>query len=66
MNESKNNQAHNISQEYLTNLMMDYATGALDEGLALVMASYVSISPYAREQLRYLEEIGGALLCQDC
>lgn len=49
-----------------SHLMMDYASGALDEGLALVMASYVSLSPYARDQLRAMESIGGALLCNDC
>ena len=59
-------QAKNISQEYLDHLMVDYASGALDEGLALVIASYISLSPYAQDQLRYLESIGGALLCQDC
>lgn len=55
-----------FADDYLASLMMDYACGALDEGLALVMASYISLSPYAQAQLRYLESIGGVLLCQDC
>jgi putative transcriptional regulator len=58
--------AKDISQDYLEHLMVDYASGALDEALSLVMASYISLSPYAQEQLRHLENIGGALLCQDC
>lgn len=49
-----------------SHLMLDYASGALDEGMALVMASYVSLSPYAYKQLRYLESIGGALLSHGC
>ncbi len=58
--------AKDISHDHLAHLMMDYASGALDEGFALVMASYVSLSPAACAQLRQLESIGGALLCQDC
>ena len=59
-------QSEIFTDDYLTSLMMDYACGALDEGLALIMASYISLSSAAQEQLRYLESIGGTLLCQDC
>lgn len=61
-----NKQPDIFSDDLLTSLMMDYACGALDEGLALIMASYISLSLSAQAQLRYLESIGGTLLCQDC
>lgn len=46
-------------------LLMEYACGALDQALALVAASYVTISPAARARLRRCETLGG-LLMQDC
>lgn len=43
-------------------LLFDYATGSLPEPVALVVASHASLCEQCREQLRSIENIGGALL----
>jgi len=46
-------------------LLLDYASGTLDEAHSLIMATHVALSPYARRLLGDYETIGGALL-DDC
>lgn len=43
-------------------LLLDYATGALDEAVALAVAGHVSLCPACRAGVRGLEAVGGALL----
>jgi len=43
-------------------LLLDYASGAADEGAALVIASHVAWCPACREEVAKLEEVGGELL----
>jgi putative transcriptional regulator len=43
-------------------LLLDYATGALDEAVALVVAGHVALCPECRARVRALEAVGGALL----
>jgi putative transcriptional regulator len=43
-------------------LLLDYATGALPEGLALVVALHVGLDPAARRLVDGLGALGGALL----
>lgn len=43
-------------------LLLDYAAGALDEAIALVVAGHVALCPECRARVRGLEAVGGALL----
>jgi len=43
-------------------LLFDYATGSLPEPVALVVASHASLCDQCRDQVRSVENIGGALL----
>ncbi len=43
-------------------LLFDYATGSLPEPVALVVASHASLCESCREQVRFVESMGGALL----
>jgi len=43
-------------------LLLDYAAGALDEAVALVVAGHVALCPECRARVRALEAVGGALL----
>jgi len=43
-------------------LMIDYASGALPEPVALAMATHISLSPEARADYQRLNALGGALL----
>ncbi len=47
-------------------LLMDYASGALDEAHSLVVAAHLSLSPKARTVFSRYESIGGALLNSEC
>jgi putative transcriptional regulator len=49
-----------------TELLMDYASGALPEAPALALASHISLCPTCRAEVAQLECVGGALLEQDC
>lgn len=42
--------------------LIDYASGASPEPIALVVASHLSICPQCRDSLAQLEDIGGAML----
>lgn len=46
-------------------LLMEYASGCLDEARALAVAAHVSLSPKARHYIKEYESIGGSLL-HDC
>lgn len=43
-------------------LLLDYATGTLDEGRAILVATHIQYCPSCRRRLRMLEAVGGALL----
>ncbi|PZU83757.1 MAG: anti-sigma factor [Chelatococcus sp.] len=49
---------HVVSEETLAR----FAAGRLDEGLSLVVAAHIAMSPDARRELRQSQAIGGALL----
>ncbi|MDJ0684416.1 MAG: ChrR family anti-sigma-E factor [Alphaproteobacteria bacterium] len=49
---------HHLSDE----LLMDYASGALDEAGSLFVASHLTLCPHCRARLQALEAVGGALL----
>ncbi len=46
-------------------LLMEYASGCLDEAHALVIAAHMALSPQARKIVADYEKIGGAML-HDC
>lgn len=46
-------------------LLMEYASGCLDEAQALIVATHLSLSPDGRKIVADYESIGGSLL-QDC
>lgn len=52
-------------QETYHALLMEYASGCLDEAQALVVATHMSLSPSARKIVADYESIGGAML-KDC
>ncbi len=56
----KNLIAH--SQSYSEALLYDYAMGTLDESQSLIMATYLTLSPQARQYMKLCENIGGAIL----
>jgi putative transcriptional regulator len=43
-------------------LLFDYASGAVDEGLALIVATHLCFCPACRETVSLAEAMGGALL----
>lgn len=43
-------------------MIFDYATGALGEGLSLVVATHLTYCPGCRSTLRACEQVGGALI----
>ncbi|CAN5722753.1 ChrR family anti-sigma-E factor [soil metagenome] len=43
-------------------LLLDYAAGALDEGLALAVGLHVALDPEARRTVEQLAALGGALM----
>ena len=47
-------------------LVMDYACGALDESLSLLMAAHLTLSPEARRHMAMLDCLGGALMDECC
>ncbi len=47
-----------------TELLLDYATGALAEGPALAVATHVAMCPECAGEVGMMEELGGALLEQ--
>ncbi len=46
----------------IDDLLMRYSSGQLDAGLSLVVSSYVSMEPEARQKLEQYEELNAALL----
>ncbi len=47
-------------------LMMEYASGVLDNPLCLLMASHLTLSAAARRHLAVYESVGGALIAECC
>ena len=43
-------------------LLLDYATGAMDEPLALLVATHLALCPLCRSEVARLDALGGALL----
>lgn len=54
------------NRQELEILLMDYAAGALDEAVSLLLASFLTLSPEARRFVRQCEQIGGALMEEFC
>jgi putative transcriptional regulator len=52
-------------EETYHSLLMEYASGCLDEARALVVAAHMALSPSARKIVSEYESIGGAML-HDC
>lgn len=49
---------HHLSDE----LLLDYASGSLDEANSILVASHITLCPTCRSRLRSLEAVGGMLL----
>lgn len=49
---------HHISDE----LLLEYATGALEEGWSMAVATHLALCPHCRQRLSCMEDTGGALL----
>lgn len=47
-------------------LLIDYASGALDEAHALLVATHIALSPNARRIVKEYESIGGGMLQECC
>ncbi len=47
-------------------LMMEYATGALDQSLSMVVASHLTLSTRGRRTVALCESIGGAFVAESC
>ncbi len=60
------NQNHDEQEGFCYDtLLMEYASGVLDEGCALLVASHITISPRAKRYVSQYESLGGALM-NDC
>ena len=49
---------HHLSDE----MLLDYASGSLDEATSILVASHITLCPACRSRLRSLEAVGGMLL----
>ena len=47
-------------------MLMEYATGTLDEALSLIAASYITLSPDARRYVHSCETIAGCMINNCC
>ena len=54
--------AHIRLSPSLESLVAQYAAGDLGYGMSVLMASYITLSPAARDQYRALEQLNGVLL----
>jgi len=54
--------AHIPLSPSLESLVAQYAAGDLGYGMSVLMASYITLSPAARDQYRALEQLNGVLL----
>ena len=54
--------AHIPLSPSLESLVAQYAAGDLGYGMSVLMASYITLSPEARDQYRALEQLNGVLL----
>lgn len=55
-----------IAKQNYEALLMDYAAGTLDEAQSLIVASHLTLSPFARRIVGECETIGGNLLDHQC
>lgn len=51
-----------IAHHLPLDMLVDYATGSLQEGPALVVASHIALCAQCRSQVARFEQVGGALL----
>ncbi len=54
-----------LNEDY-AHLLFDYASGALDEAQSILVASFITLSPAAREFVTQCESLGGALIQSCC
>lgn len=54
--------AHLPLSPSLESLVAQYAAGDMGHGMAVLMASYITLSPAARQQMQTLEHVNGVLL----
>ncbi|HTK83534.1 MAG TPA: cupin domain-containing protein [Patescibacteria group bacterium] len=47
-------------------MLMEYASGALDDALSLLVASHLTLSAVARQRVAFFESLGGALMDECC
>ncbi|MEM6781392.1 MAG: ChrR family anti-sigma-E factor [Pseudomonadota bacterium] len=55
-----------IAKQNYEALLMDYAAGTLNEAQSLIVASHLTLSPFARRIVEDCEAIGGSLLDCQC
>ncbi len=54
-----------VKEDLYHALLMEYASGCLDEGQSLIIAAHMALSPAARKTVAQYESVGGAIL-DDC
>lgn len=55
--------AHEAPSHHLTDeLLLDYASGNLDEASSLMVATHLTLCPECRQRLETMEQLGGVLL----
>lgn len=52
----------NIDHHPSEELLLDYATGALDEGWSIALATHLALCPDCRQKVREMEAIGAAFM----
>ena len=52
----------NIAHHPSDDLLLSYASGSLDEGTALLVATHLALCPACRAEISRLESLGGAIL----
>lgn len=59
-------QRTDTQKDLYNTLMMEYATGVLDELHSLMVASHLTLSPQARRHIALCEQLGGMMMEQQC
>ena len=55
-----------VQKEKTEILLMEYASGALDQASSLLIASYITLCPEARHYYKQCEKLGGSLIENMC